>query len=81
MVQETQSKRDSKQARFRGPVKRYLVLAALLLASPVAAQPVQPVPAASTPVSELLASAPQRDLSNGDVYDRFIKTGQLPSAR
>jgi hypothetical protein len=41
-----------------------LALAVALWAPPVAAQPEQPVPSASTPVAELLASAPHRDISN-----------------
>jgi hypothetical protein len=45
-------------------VKRFLVLGALLAATAAAAQPVQPVPTASTPVGEVLASAPHRDISN-----------------
>jgi hypothetical protein len=38
--------------------------AQLSLALPGAAQPVQPMPTASTPVGDLLASAPHRDISN-----------------
>jgi hypothetical protein len=45
-------------------VKHCLVLATLLAVAPAAAQPVQPVPAASTPVAALLASAPQRTITN-----------------
>jgi len=45
-------------------VKRFLVLGAAFAATAAAAQPVQPVPTASTPVANLLASAPHRDISN-----------------
>jgi len=45
-------------------VKRILALGALLAATTAAAQPVQPMPTASTPVGDLLASAPHRDISN-----------------
>jgi hypothetical protein len=41
-----------------------LPLAAPLLVLSAAAQPVQPVPTAGTPVANLLASAPHRDISN-----------------
>ena len=48
-------------------MKHFLIVAALAAALPLfaaAAQPVQPMPTQSTPVSELLASAPFRDISN-----------------
>jgi hypothetical protein len=45
-------------------VKHLLALGALLAATTAAAQPVQPTPTASTPVGDLLASAPHRDISN-----------------
>src|ERR1700756_3209053 len=52
-------------------VTRYFVLAALLAVMPAAAQPVQPMPTASTPVADLLATAPHRDISNGVITARL----------
>jgi len=50
---------------------RYLLLAGLLLALPAAAQPEQPVPAASTPVKDVLAAAPQITIGNGLITARI----------
>ena len=55
-------------------MKRYFLLGALLLAMPAAAQPVQPMPTASTPVANLLASAPHRDISNVLMTARLATT-------
>ncbi len=55
-------------------MKRYFVLGALLAATTAAAQPVQPVPTASTPVAELLAKAPHRDISNVLMTARLAST-------
>ncbi|HUE64571.1 MAG TPA: hypothetical protein VMO78_09375 [Rhizomicrobium sp.] len=45
-------------------MKHLVLLGALLAATAAAAQPVQPMPTASMPVSDILASAPHRDISN-----------------
>jgi hypothetical protein len=55
-------------------VKRFVVLAALLAMTPAAAQPVQPVPTSSTPVGDLLASSPHRDISNVLMTARLAST-------
>jgi hypothetical protein len=57
-------------------LKRYLVPAALLAAAsitggPAASQPAQPMPTTSTPVADLLAAAPHRDISNGLITARL----------
>jgi hypothetical protein len=52
-------------------MKSTLALAGLLLATAAGAQPAQPVPTVSAPVSNLLASAPHIDISNGLVTARI----------
>jgi hypothetical protein len=56
-------------------VKRYFVLGVALLAIPAAAQPMQPMPTTSTPVADLLATAPHRDISN------VLMTARLATAK
>jgi hypothetical protein len=51
-----------------------VVLAATLPVFGAAAQPVQPLPAASTPVADLLASSPHRDISNVLITARIAST-------
>jgi len=48
-----------------------LFAAALPLLGQAAAQPAQPTPTASTPVADLLATAPHRDISNGVITARL----------
>jgi hypothetical protein len=55
-------------------VKRFLVLGALLAATAAAAQPVQPVPTSSTPVADLLATAPHHDIGNASMTARLGAT-------
>ena len=50
-------------------------LAATLLATAALAQPVQPVPTVSTPVGDLLASAPHIDIANGLITARITPPG------
>ena len=55
-------------------MKKLVALGALLLATTAVAQPIQPMPATSTPVTDLLASAPQRDISNVVMSARVAST-------